>query len=99
MNGDGYKSSPNASDSSLKSIKAYKLDFKVPEKLVKKYRDSYNIDLEAASGKKHHTIAVPAIVIVNRDQKIHWCYAHENYRVRPAAKIILKELNKLNRMN
>lgn len=83
---------PVASDPDLKSIIAYNLEYKVPEKLVEKYLKSYSIDIEAASGKKHHTIAVPAIVIVGKDQKIMWCYANEDYKIRPAVDVILTKL-------
>lgn len=84
-----------ASDVKLEAINAYNVAFKVPKTLVNKYKENYKIDLEAESGEKHHTIAVPAIVIINKENKIKWCYANENYKIRPAVKALIQQLNKI----
>lgn len=84
-----------ASDPKLSIISKYNVEFKVPEKLVTKYKNSYKIDLEKASGEKHHKIAVPAIVIIDKSKKIKWCYANENHRIRPALEVVKKKLLEL----
>lgn len=86
---------PVASDSDLKVITLYNVLKKVDEDLVLKYKKDYKIDLEGASGKKHHTIAVPAIVVIDQKQHIQWCYAHQNYKIRPASAAIVSVLKKL----
>lgn len=75
-----------ASDPDLIALTAYNVVYKVPEDIVKKYKNSYKIDFEKSSGRKHHKIAVPAVVIIDKSKKITWCYANENYKIRPATK-------------
>ena len=83
------------SDSSAQIVKAYDIVNQVPAKLVKKYKDEYKIDLEKASGKKHHIIPIPAVFIVNKDMKLEFSYINEDYKVRAQIKDIIKALKSL----
>jgi peroxiredoxin len=83
------------SDPKLAILKPYNVLFKVPEDLVKKYKESYSIDLEASSGEKHHTIAVPAVFVIGKDGRIVYAYADEDYKVRAPEKDIIEALKKL----
>lgn len=81
-----------ASDPDYQSIKLFNLVNQVPQELVAKLKSKHQIDLEKHSGKKHHVIAIPAIAIIDSDQKVKWCYANENYKIRPAIKVIEAKL-------
>jgi len=76
-------------------LKAYDLVYQVPDDLAKKYKEEYNIDLEAASGRTDHVIAIPATYIIDTTGTITFAYANEDYKVRPSPGTILQELEKL----
>ena len=67
----------------------------MPDELNKKYKEKYNIDLEAASGRTDHVIAIPATYIINTSGTIVFAYANEDYKVRTSVEEILDELEKL----
>jgi len=70
------------SDSSAEAAKAFGLVFQVPGELVSKYKEEYQIDLEAASGMKHHRLPHPAVFVVDADGEIQFVHVDENYRER-----------------
>lgn len=58
----------------------------------------YNIDVEEASGHKHHTLPVPAVFLVAASGLIQFEYVNPDYKVRldsellvAGAKIIFKK--------
>jgi peroxiredoxin len=70
---------------------AYKLDNATLAELKK-----YNIDVEEASGQRHHMLPVPAVFLVTTNGLIQFEYVNPDYKVRldpellvAAAKIIL----------
>jgi peroxiredoxin len=77
-------------------LENYGLVYKVSDELNAKYKNEYKIDLEAYSGRKDHLIAIPATYIINRQGKIVFAYANEDYKVRTSSQEIIKELKKLN---
>jgi len=83
------------SDPRAKILKAYDVDFKVPDDLVEKYIKKYKIDLEAHSGEKHHIIAVPAVYVINKSGELTFSYVNENYKVRAQVEDILKAVESL----
>jgi peroxiredoxin len=70
------------SDSTMEAAKAFGIAFKVPDELVAKYKNSYGIDLEAASGQKHHLLPHPAVFIVDTAGVIRFAHVNEDYKVR-----------------
>jgi peroxiredoxin len=48
------------------------------------------LDLEAASGRDHHMIAVPAVFIVDRAGIIRWAHADADYKTRPTPEQLLR---------
>ncbi|MEO0335988.1 MAG: peroxiredoxin-like family protein [Pseudomonadota bacterium] len=70
------------SDSSMQASIALGLAFQVPESLVKTYKEKYSIDLEDASGEKHHYLPVPAVYVVSKEGKIKFAHAEADYKVR-----------------
>lgn len=69
------------SDAPMAAARAFGLAFKVDDATLEKYK-GYGIDLEAASGYKHHELPVPAAYVVNRKGKILYAYSNPNYKVR-----------------
>ena len=83
------------SDSSADAMKAFGVAFKVEESLVKKYKDSYKIDIEADSGETHNILPVPALFLVGTDGEIHFAHTDPNYRERLKAATLLEEIRKV----
>jgi len=85
------------SDSSMSGAMAFGLAYRVDDKMVETLK-GYNMDIEAASGEKHHILPVPAAFVVGTDGVIKFSYINPNYqeRINPdllllAAKIALQK--------
>jgi peroxiredoxin len=78
------------SDSSMTAAKAFGLAFEVDTEMLKKL-DSYNIDIEEASGEKHHMLPVPAVFLVGTDGVIDFVYANPDYKIRIDPEVLLAE--------
>ena len=76
------------SDSSMHAAKAFGIAFEVDTEMLKKL-DSYNIDIEDASGEKHHMLPVPAVFIVGTDGVIYFVYANPDYKTRIDPEVLL----------
>lgn len=76
------------SDSSMEAAKAFGIAFEVRAPMLKKL-DSYNIDIEDASGEKHHLLPVPAVFIVGTDGIIDFSYANPDYKTRLTPEVLL----------
>ncbi|MFH1537349.1 MAG: redoxin domain-containing protein, partial [bacterium] len=85
---------PLLSDPDAEVLEKYRLAFKLGNKSFKQYRSS-GIDIEKASGRKHHQIAVPAVFVIDTGGIIHWAYVNEDYKVRAKIEDILKALDAL----
>ena len=70
------------SDSDALAAEAFGIAFTVPDDLVKKYKDEYGIDLEAASGRTHHKLPHPSVFVVNPKGVIQYAHVNEDYKVR-----------------
>lgn len=83
---------PVLSDPELAVHKAFRVEKKVSdaEALAMK---GFGIDLEAASGKKHLTIAVPSLFLLDREGKVRWAHADSDYKVRPTVSQILAAID------
>lgn len=80
------------SDTMANSLKAFKIVNKVDANLVKTYKNSYKIDIEADSGETHHMIAHPAVFIL-KGGKVVYSDVHTNYKERTKNSEILNFLN------
>jgi peroxiredoxin len=78
------------SDASMDAAKAFGITFKVPDELVAKYKNEYQIDIEAASGKTHHLLPHPAVFIVDREGVIRFAHVNPDYKTRLEPAEILK---------
>lgn len=54
----------------------------------------YGIDLEKASGRTHHKIAVPAIFLVDDEGTVRWAHADEDYKTRPSVPQLLGAIDR-----
>ena len=79
------------SDPKAESLKAYKIVNKLSDELVRKYKNSYQIDVENDSGQIHHMVAHPAVFIVE-NKKVIFSDVHTDYKQRTDNKEILKAL-------
>ncbi len=70
------------SDSDAEAARAFGIAFQVPAELVDKYKNDYQIDLEAASGRQHHLLPHPAVFVVGTDGIIRFAHVNEDYKVR-----------------
>jgi len=87
------------SDSSMAAAKAFGLAFEVDAPMLEKLA-SYNIDIEAASGEKHHQLPVPAVFMVGTDGIVDFVHANPDYKVRLSSEKILAAAKAAsNRMN
>ncbi len=54
----------------------------------------FGIDLEAASGQTHHTIAIPSLFLIDPKGIIRWAHADTDYTVRPSPAQILAAIDR-----
>lgn len=76
------------SDSDMKAADAFGLGFTVDEETVSRYK-KFDIDLEAASGRTHGRLPVPAVFVVNEEGRVQFAYANPDYRERLSAEVLL----------
>ncbi len=76
------------SDSKMIGAQAFGLAFKVDEATLERYKN-LGIDLEDASGEKHHLLPVPAVFVVGTDGIINFEYVNPNYKVRISPDLLL----------
>lgn len=74
---------PVLADPELAAHRAFNVAFVVPAD-ERARLEGFGIDLEAASGKTHHTIGVPSVFLVTRDGKVAWRHADPDYKTRPS---------------
>ncbi len=70
------------SDSDAAAAEAFGIAFTVPDELVKKYKEEYQVDLEAASGRTHHKLPHPSVFVVNTNGVIQFAHVNEDYKQR-----------------
>lgn len=82
------------SDSSMKASTAMGIAFRLDDATFKKYKTSYNIDIEADSGYKHHLLPVPAVFIIGTDGIVKYTYTDPDYKQRLSPEKILEVAKK-----
>jgi len=73
-------------------LELYNAVYKVPDDLATMYKEKYNIDLEAASGRTDHVISVPATYVIDEEGTIIFAHSDEDYKIRKSAEEILEVL-------
>lgn len=83
------------SDPMAALVKKYKVVNQTSNRLVRTYKQLYDIDIEGASGQKHHIIAIPSVFTIAQDGKVVFAYVNEDYTTRALNRDILASLNGL----
>lgn len=78
-------------DDGMKVMEAYKVNFKVDEKTVEKYK-GYGIDFDKANGSNGASLPVPATYIVGKNGLIKQVFFNTDYTRRPSVQQILDNL-------
>jgi peroxiredoxin len=83
------------SDSDMIAARSFRVAYKLDDATLAELK-KYNIDVEEASGQKHHLLPVPAVFLVATNVLIQFEYVNPDYKVRldpdlllAAAKIML----------
>jgi len=80
-------------DEELKIMKAYEVEYLVPENTLKRYQNT-GIKLEENNGTKNgNYLPIPATYIIDKEQTIIYRYFDADYKKRPSVKEILKYLD------
>ena len=74
---------PVLSDPDLQAHEAFGVTLEVDDVTVERYKE-YGIDLEAWSGRDHHTIAVSSAFLVDVDGVVRWAHTSLDYKTRPS---------------
>ncbi len=78
-------------DEGLKIMKAYDVDFEVPENTVTRYRNT-GIDLAEINGKNGTWLPVPAVYIIDKESTVTYRFFNQDYKKRPSVKEIVENL-------
>ena len=78
-------------DQDLKIMKAYDVEFEVPENTAKQYRNG-GIKLDEINGKNGNYLPVPAIYIIDKEGNVVYRFFNTDYKKRPTVKEILDNL-------
>ncbi|MBT8144783.1 MAG: AhpC/TSA family protein [Gammaproteobacteria bacterium] len=76
------------SDNDLVVARAFGIAFQVGQDYVDRLLE-HDIDMEAASGRDHHWLPVPATFVIGTDGVIEFQYVNPDYRVRAEPEVIL----------
>lgn len=69
------------SDATMAAARAYHVAFRVDDATIAKYKE-FGVDLEAASGEKHHQLPVPSVFIIDKAGIIRFVHANPDYTTR-----------------
>jgi peroxiredoxin len=78
-------------DEGAKIMKAYDVEFEVPENTVTRYRNS-GIDLSKLNTEDGKYLPVPAVYIIDKESTVIYRFFEADYKKRPGVKDILEKL-------
>lgn len=78
-------------DEGLKIMKAYDVEFEVPENTITRYRNA-NIDIEKNNGANGKYLPVPAVYIIDGESTVTYRFFETDYKKRPWVKDLLNNL-------
>lgn len=76
------------SDSSAAAMRAFGIGYEVDAETLEKL-SGYGIDLEKASGERHHVLPVPSVYLVDAKGMLQFSYVHPDYTVRLPEEVVL----------
>ena len=79
------------SDSQMRAARAFRIAYEVDTATIAQLK-SHGIDLEAASGERHHQLPVPAVYVVATNGRIQFAYVNPDYSVRLDPELLLAVL-------
>jgi peroxiredoxin len=79
------------SDQGLKIMKAYDVEFEVPENTLTRYRNA-GLDIEKNNGPNGKFLPVPAVFIIDKESNITYRFFEPDYKKRPSVKELLDNL-------
>ncbi|MBL7739355.1 MAG: AhpC/TSA family protein [Chitinophagaceae bacterium] len=80
-------------DEGMKIMKAYDVEFEVPENVLTRYRNT-GIKLDENNGKNGNFLPIPATYIIDKEQTVTYRFFESDYKKRPSVKEILDNLGK-----
>lgn len=83
---------PVLSDPDLEAHRAFRVVHQASDKERAALREA-GVDLEAASGKSHHSYAIPSMFLFGEDGKLVWRHVDPDYTVRPSMDQVLRILD------
>lgn len=78
-------------DEGLKIMKAYDVEFEVPENTITRYRNA-GLDIEKNNGENGKYLPVPAIYVIDKESTITYRFFEPDYKKRPSVQEILNNL-------
>ena len=78
-------------DDGLKIMKAYDVEFEVPENTLTRYRNT-GIDIEKNNGTNGKFLPVPAIYIIDKESTVTYRFFEADYKKRPSVAELLAHL-------
>ncbi|MEP6700969.1 MAG: peroxiredoxin-like family protein [Bacteroidota bacterium] len=78
-------------DEGLKIMKAYHVEFEVPENTLTRYKNA-GLDIEKNNGSNGKYLPVPAVYIIDRESTIVYRFFEPDYKKRPSVKELLENL-------
>ena len=78
-------------DKELKIMKAYDVEFEVPENTVSRYRTA-GLDIETNNGTNGKYLPVPAVYVIDKESTVIYRFFEPDYKKRPSVKEILANL-------
>lgn len=78
-------------DDQLKIMKAYDVEYEVPENTLTRYRNA-GIKIEENNGKNGNFLPIPATYVIDKDATIRYRFFNADYKKRPSVKEILDNL-------
>lgn len=76
------------SDSTMLAAQVFGIAFHLDDETVEKYK-KFGLDIEEASGEKHHILPVPAAFVLKTDGTIVFSYVNPDYKVRVQPEALL----------
>ena len=78
-------------DDGMKIMKAYDVEYELPENTVTRYRNS-GLDIEKSNGTNGKYLPVPAVYIIDKESIVTYRFFETDYKKRPSVQDILKNL-------
>lgn len=85
---------PVLADPDLAAHRAFQVVHHADDAEVRRLKD-HGLDIEVASGKDHHELAIPSMFLVDRHGVIRWAHADEDYRTRPSVAQVLDAIDRV----